>query len=595
LHLYCLVKVLLHDMASLVASSLTPPQRLARLLRQYRREIRYIFLYALVSGLISLSLPLGIQAIIGLIAGGSISASWGVLVLFVIVGALLTGILRLMQLSIMEHLQRRIFTDSAMGFALRIPRLRLDTLRQEHIPEIVNRFFDTITLQKGLPKLLIDGITALLTVLFSLILLSFYHSSFVTFSLLLIIVLVAMYVLTGPRGMQTSLAESKYKYKLVHWLEEVGRVATTFKLAGDNRFPVIRADQLTANYLDARAKHWRVLMMQFVGGLVFRVLVLGGFIILGSLLVMNAELNIGQFVASEILILFVVDSVEKLILLYETGYDILTATEKLGQVADLPLESEEGIRVEEFCQNKPFAIEVRNLTFKFIDAENPTINDLNLKIESGQRVAIAGYSGAGKSTLMQIFSALIRDYQGAILYNGLPMQNLHLRSLRKHIGDISSQEDIFHGTIIENITLGRDDVSTQQVLQALEEVRLDHFIQQQPAGIETMLLSAGKNTPSSVISKILVARAIIGAPELLILEEPLAQLRLRDRIHISHLLTEPKQPWTLICTTDDPLLAAQCDRVIVMDKGTIVFDGNFEDVQKTEHQRLFFRPDERLN
>ena len=162
-------------------SSLTPVQRLLRLLGQFRREIRYIILYAVVAGLINLSLPLGIQAIIGQIAGGGISASWGVLVLFVIVGALLVGVLRLMQLSIMESLQRRIFASSAVEFAVRIPRLNLELLRKEHLPELVNRFFDTLTLQKGLPKILMEGSTAVLQIVFSLMLLSFYHSTFVLF------------------------------------------------------------------------------------------------------------------------------------------------------------------------------------------------------------------------------------------------------------------------------------------------------------------------------------------------------------------------------------------------------------------------------
>ncbi len=178
---------------------LTPVQRLLRLLSQYRREIRYLFLYAVVAGLINLSLPLGIQAIISQIAGGAMNASWAVMVLFVLVGALLVGILRLMQISVMEHMQRRIFTDSTIEFALRIPRLNLELLRREHIPELVNRFFDTLTIQKGLPKILIEGSTAMLQILFSLMLLSFYHTAFVLFSLLLLGLLAILFYWTAPK------------------------------------------------------------------------------------------------------------------------------------------------------------------------------------------------------------------------------------------------------------------------------------------------------------------------------------------------------------------------------------------------------------
>lgn len=569
-------------------STLTPIQRLLRLMGEFRREIRYIMLYAVVAGLINLSLPLGIQAIIGQIAGGAISAAWGVLVLFVIVGALLTGILRLMQLSIMEYMQRRIFTASAVEFAVRIPRLNLEVLRREHIPELVNRFFDTLTLQKGLPKILMDGSTAVLQIIFSLLLLSFYHSTFVLFSLLLIGVLAILFYWTGPKGIQTSLKESKYKYKLAFWLEEIGRVAPTFKLAGETRFPILRADALTVDYLDAREKHWRILVTQFVSSIFFRVLVLGGFLILGSILVMDNQLNIGQFVASEILVLFVIESVEKLILLHETGYDVLAATEKIGQVSDLPLEREDGVRVEEFCTDQPLAVEFRNLSYRYADSPVPVLKNINLNIRPGERVAVAGYSGSGKSTLLQVLSVGKRDFTGSLLFNGLPKQNLHLRSLREQIGDFSSQEEVFKGTIRENIDLGNEHIPLQRVLQVAETVSLSEFIRQSPQGIDTELLPGGKNIPRSIITKILVSRAIAARPRLLSLEEPLGNLNLRDRLRIAHLLTDDQRPWTLVTVTSDPMLASLCDRVVILKEGTIVFEGTFEAVQKTEHfQRLF--------
>jgi ABC-type bacteriocin/lantibiotic exporter with double-glycine peptidase domain len=545
-------------------------------------------LYAVVAGLINLSLPLGIQAIIGQIAGGAISAAWGVLVLFVIVGALLTGVLRLMQLSIMEYMQQRIFTASAVEFAVRIPRLNLELLRREYLPELANRFFDTLTLQKGLPKILMDGSTAVLQIIFSLLLLSFYHSTFVLFSMLLIGILAILFYWTGPKGIQTSLKESKYKYRLAYWLEEIGRVAPTFKLAGETRFPLLRADALTVDYLDAREKHWRILVTQFVSSIVFRVLVLAGFLILGSILVMDNQLNIGQFVASEILVLFVIESVEKLILLHETGYDVLTATEKLGQVSDLPIEREDGVRVEEFCTDKPLAVEFRNLSYQYEDSNEPVLRNINLNIKAGERVAIAGYNGSGKSTLLQVLSVGKRDFTGSLLFNGLPKQNLHLRSLREQIGDYSSQEEVFKGTIRENIDLGNENIPLQRVLQVAESVSLSSFIRQLPKGIDTELLPGGKNIPRSIVTKILVARAIAARPRLLSLEEPLGNLNLRDRLRMAHLLTDDNRPWTLVTVTSDPMLASLCDRVVVLREGSIIFEGTFEEVQKTEHfQRLF--------
>ena len=162
-------------------------QRFFNLLRVDKQEILTLYTYALFNGLISLSLPLGIQAIINLISGGQVSTSWIVLVLFVIVGVGLTGLMQIMQLSVTESLQRRIFTRSAFEFAYRIPKLKLSVTDRYHIPELVNRFFDTLSVQKGLSKILVDFSTASLQVIFGLILLSLYHPVFILFSLTLLL------------------------------------------------------------------------------------------------------------------------------------------------------------------------------------------------------------------------------------------------------------------------------------------------------------------------------------------------------------------------------------------------------------------------
>ncbi len=207
---------------------------------------------------------------------------------------------------------------------------------------------------------------------------------------------------------------------------------------------------------------------------------------------MSNKLNLGQFVAAEILILFVIESVEKLILLHETGYDVLTATEKLGQVADLPLEREGGILVEAFCnQEEPLEVEMRELSYQYEDGNTPVLKNISLHIKAGERVVIAGYNGSGKSTLMQVLSVVKRDFTGSLLFNGLPKRNLNLRSLREHIGDLSSQEDIFKGSILENITLGHPHIPLQRILKVIETVGLTEFIQENPQGLETELLPGG--------------------------------------------------------------------------------------------------------
>ncbi len=560
----------------------TPLQRLFRLTHLHRRTLNLVLFYAVFIGLLNLTLPLGIQAILGQIAGGSISASWAVLVLAIVFGLIFIGILKYLQISATEHLQRQLMTDSALEFAVRIPHLQLEKLRKEHLPELVNRFFDTLTIQKGLPKIVIDGSAAILQMLISLVVLSFYHTVFLTFSVIVLVFLGLILWSSFLPGLESSLKESKYKYKIAFWLEEVGRVAATFKLAGQHETPVRRTDELLVGYLDARKKHFRVLVFQFFSSLFLRVAVIGGFLVAGGILVMENSLNLGQFVAAEILVIFVADSLEKIILLNSTVYDVLTSTEKIGQFTDLSLEKSEGIDLKEICSDKKLTVEWRNLSHQFDDRDQPTLKNLDFKIEAGEKIALVGYNSSGRSTLMQINSGLIQEFTGNLLFNNLPVKSLDINILRENIGDISSQEDIFKGTLLENILLGRD-IPLAKTMEICDGVGLSVFFQNESQGLNFELLPGGKNLPGSVVAKILLARAIVSTPSFLVLEDPLQKLNARERLKISKLLTDPKNAWTVLVSTDDPMLAALCDRVLVLKNGEIVASGAFSEIRKTPH------------
>jgi len=207
----------------------TPLQRLISLLRLDKRDISQVFFYAIFAGLVSLSLPLGIQAIINLIQSGRVSVSWIVLVIIVIIGVALVGILSIMQLRITENLQQKIFVRSSFEFGYRLPKIKFEELYNQYPPELANRFFDTITIQKGASKLLIDFSTALLQIVFGIILLSLYHPFFIFFGLTLLFLLYIIFKFSYDSGLSTSLKESKYKYKVVSWLQEMARNNISFR------------------------------------------------------------------------------------------------------------------------------------------------------------------------------------------------------------------------------------------------------------------------------------------------------------------------------------------------------------------------------
>lgn len=565
-----------------------PINRFFRLLRLDKKDITYIYLYAIFAGLIALSLPLGVQAIIGLIAGGSVSSSWIILIGVVTLGTALAGVLTVMQLSVTETIQQRIFTRSAFDFAYRIPKIRWEAIHKEYAPELVNRFFDTLTVQKGLPKILMDFSTSVLQIFFGLLLLSFYHPFFIFFGLLLVAIVLLIIRLTGPQGLKTSLKESKYKYEVAYWLEELARTMGTFKLAGTSELPLQKTDHLVNGYLDARKAHFRVLVTQYGSLVGFKTLVTMGLLILGSVLVIDNRINIGQFVAAEIVIILVMASVEKLILTMETIYDTLTALDKLGGFTDLDIDREEGIRFEQCDTGKGIAVELSGVSYRFPDSQEDSLDDLNLSIAAGEKLCIAGYNSSGKTTLLHLIAGVFTDFRGSLTYNKIPFRNLDAVSLRAHIGDHISQEDIFKSSLLENITMGHVGLSLHDVIKAVEQVGLDEFVKKLPEGYDTMLLPGGKNLPRNIISKIIFARCLAARPSLLAIEEPFDFLEKEDRARIADLLTASPN-CTLVTVTDDALMAAKCDRIIIMQEGRIVEEGSFEKIRKSKHFENVFK------
>lgn len=562
--------------------SLSPLQRFWRLLQVDKKEIGNVYVYALFNGLINLSLPLGIQAIIGLIQGGEVSAAWIVLVLFVIAGIAISGGLQMIQLKITENLQRKIFTRAAFEFAFRIPRFKQEALYKYYAPELVNRFFDTLSIQKGLSKILMDFSMASLQVIFGLILLSLYHPLFIMFGLLLVLLVYLIFRFTSKRGLMASIEESKYKYEVAYWLEELARTMNTFKLAGKTDLPLEKTNNSVSKYLDSRKKHFKVLYAQYGFLVAFKVIVAAGLLLAGGILVFRQQMNIGQFVAAEIVILMVISSVEKLILSIESVYDMLTSLEKLGNVTDLPLEEQGGLKLESLCKEEQLEVDLDGIEYTYPNLENPTISDVSLKVKQGEKIFITGDSGSGKSTLMQIMAGLYPPQKGNISYNSIPAKNIQSESIRTIISNLMSQEVLFNGTIAENISMGKINVGHEDIRWALEKVGLSDFVKNLSNGYDTMLFPEGRRLPRSVVQKILVARSIASKPRILMIEDMLDAVSAKDKKQLMAFLTSKEVPWGIVITSQDIQWASYCDKTVILDKGKIAFEGTYEQVTKNQ-------------
>jgi ABC-type bacteriocin/lantibiotic exporter with double-glycine peptidase domain len=540
-----------------------------KIIRFERKEIVAIYFYAILSGIIQLSLPLGIQTIINFsqaAAGiGNLPVSIIVLIIIVLIGILVSGILQVNQMKIVEKIEQSIFTRFSLEFAHKIPKIESSELNNNHLPELMNRFFEIINIQKGLSKILLDIPLAIIQILFGLILLSFYNSIFIILGLLLIALLFFIFKYTNNKGLAASYNESGDKYEVASWLEEIARSYKTFKISSQHNFHLIKTDNLVNNYIVSKTKHFQILKFQYWSLIVFKLLISAMMLIIGAVLLIKQQLNIGQFIAAEIVILLILSAVEKLILNLEVAYNILTGVEKLSVISDKKIE-EKGIAP--YVQNpNGTSIEIQNLNFKFEDSR-PLLENINVEISSGSKICVMGDGGSGKSILLEIIGGTLKNYDGILNINNIPLSNVSQSTYRNEIGIFYNEQDIFNGTVYDNICLGNENISPDEIMKLAEMLEINEFISLLPEGLYSHLQATGKGLSTIIAKKLLLLRAMVNKPELLILDEPFELAGAASSMKISNYLLNLKNTTCIVASGYIPF-AKKADMIICLEKGRI--------------------------
>jgi ABC-type bacteriocin/lantibiotic exporters, contain an N-terminal double-glycine peptidase domain len=540
-------------------------RKFLELLKYEKSEISAIYFYAVLYGLVQLSVPLGIQSIISFVLGGAISTSLVLLIVFVIAGVFITGLLQVNQMKLIEKIQQQLFVRYSFQYADIIPNFNLRKVDGYYLPELVNRFFDTIPLQKSISKLLLDIPGATIQILFGLVLLSFYHPVFIIFGVSLLFILYLILRSTTGRGMETSILESDYKYMVLGYLEELARVVTSFKFSKNKTHHLTKTDEYVVGYLNARTAHFKVLLFQYWALIGFKVLITSAMLIVGAYLLIAQQLNIGQFIAAEIVILMIIGSVEKLILNLDKVYDVLTSVEKITKVTDKPTEKRGGLLLE---TTGGIAVEAHNLYFGY-DGEETLINNVSFSIGKGEKIGIFGAPGSGKSTLLRLISGTYTDFGGNLLLEGVPVHSYDLYSLRSQTGIMLHQQEVFQGSILENICMGNQEITYKELDMLAEITGLKPFISTKKEGYEFQIQPAGQHLSSRIIKKILLMRALVSNPKLLLLEEPWTGIEPIYRERIQQYLLRQTPDTTVIVVTSDEEFTRRCDKIFFLENGTI--------------------------
>lgn len=308
-----------------------------------------IYILALLQGAMYLAIPLGIQGIITFIMAGSFSASLILLTLVTIIVTAFIGFFQMWQMRINETLYQKIFGD----LAARINSFLNQVTPSPEVLSKLNKFMEVVTLQKGISKILLDFSFSIISIIFGLLILPVYSSWFLVFTIFLSITFYFIISYYGKKGIETNIDTSNEKYKLIDWFQGNALEKQPILTAG--------TEINLQNYFINRKNHYSILETQFKAIIIFKIIFISVLLFLGAFLVQKGELNIGQFVASEIIVFLVINSVEKLVGSLNTCYDIVTALYKIegifGDKKELSFISGKAANLQSLAQvySKPYS------------------------------------------------------------------------------------------------------------------------------------------------------------------------------------------------------------------------------------------------
>ena len=492
----------------------TPLARYLALLAPDRSDIGVIGVFAIVVGLLALSTPIAVEALVNTVAFGRFVQPVLVLAAMLFVVLTFAAVMRGVQVFIAEIIQRRVFVRVAADLAHRLPRVRGEVWTRHYGPELVNRFFEVVTVQKVTSQLLLDGIALLLQTIVGMTVIAFYHPVLLGFNAFFLVFILAIVFVLGRSAVATSLDESRRKYATAAWLEDLARHHLTFRSPGSLNFALERADHHVVGYLTARATHFRILMRPIIATLTLQVVASTVLLGLGGWLVIRGELTLGQLVAAELIVTLIVGGFTKIGKYLEGYYDVMASVDKLGHLFDLPVTPEDGGGLER--RDEGIAVGLDDLHTQ-PEACGHAIRGAAFIVRPGQRLALTGSPARLRQDLLEVIGGMRDPARGHVEFDGFDIRRIRDAELNAHVALVSTPE-VFDGTIAENMHVGRTGVGDGDIRAALAATQLLDEILDLPSGLATHLETDGRILSHDQLTRLMLARAVAGRPRLLLVD-----------------------------------------------------------------------------
>lgn len=536
---------------------MSPLTRFLGLLKMDRRDVRAIILFSLVSGILGLAAPLAVESLVNVVRWGVSLQPLLVLGLILLVFLSLSAALSVLQMIVVEMIQRRQFVRIVCDLSHRFPRANQQQLIGQYPRELANRLFDIITIQKATAEILVDGVSIVLMTFIGLVLLGFYHPFLLSFNLVLVLMMYFITVLLGRGAIRTSIEESRCKYSTFHWLQDVIQFPGAFRVNGGECLAIERASQLASDYVNARRSHFQILVRQLVFSSGLQAVALTALLGLGGWLVIAGELTLGQLVASELVVATVVGAFAKAGKSIEKFYDLMAGINKVGHLIDLATDLQEPIVID---QDGPLDVKCQGLRIQH-GVQSFELDAFTVAAGKLQAIVTKEYT----QPLALALAGLLDPDQGIFEVGGMDVRRLAMGNQQGAWVGLASRWEIFHGSIGHNLDLGRNRVGRSRMREILQQLNLWSDISHLPDGTATVLQTDGYPLSDTQKSKLMMARALAARPRLFIVAGLLDALPSNEQDQLLSFLSSLRQMATTIVITGDPTVAGRCDQQLILE------------------------------
>ncbi len=538
--------------------------RLGLLLRLERRVLGLLGSYSLAIGLFSLIVPLTVQELVNTFAFAIQPITIVTLAAIMVLVLLFVGAFRALQFFAVEILERRIFARVALAMTEHLPRLK----SQGFQPRYANYFLETVLMQRALSVLLIDVVNVVVGGAIGMTILVFYHPYFLLFNAVLLAGFCVIMFLLSHGGLRATIQMSHAKYDTLHWIQEIAYNLLHFKSTISEPLLIKKTDELVNAYVAARRTRFHVLMRQYLSSVGWQALGHSGLIATAGWLLSIGQLTLGQLVAAEVVVGTLLLNFDAIVKRMGHIFYFFTALHELDFLFSLPKDSSTAMLSVPLPDPTIHGVRVtcKDLTYVHHTDAAPIFQGFNLEVTPGEKVGIYATSTIAKITLARVLAGLDPPTTGVIRYNGIDLRHLDLETINKCRGFVlDSQLSLFEGTLEENIVLGRTGIPYSDVRWALRFAELEEEVDALPLGLKTHVRDPGMILAPTHILRILVARAILSRPQLLIFDGMLHNMQPAIRETILRRLCSKEEPWSVIFVSNDPDLTPYVDRRIVLD------------------------------